>query len=418
MFCTRLHGDYRAWYSRSLHKDQIDRAGEALLKKGYRYPVVQNHLLEWIKFSNYLSERNLPMPSRFFSKNVKRYLQERFPNGSESRRRGIEATIRIFLETDVSGNFPRRRKTPQCIPSFLYQQWMSQYLHYLRHVRNLSRNTLRSRERLLGKFANSLERSGVCSAEDLSYRLILDSFNNLGDWGQAMRSGYSSAIRGFLRWGYSQGVIPRDFSGAVLTPRSYRDATLPAVLSDEEVQNLLAGVERKTPLGKRNYAILLLAARYGLRPCDIRNLCLENIQWRAGVLSLTQSKTGKPLVLPLMADVATALIGYLRTARPPTQSRNVFIRHLAPYEPFSEDNNLAVIMQGALTQAGMGKGEGLRGMYLLRHSLATRLLKEGKSFKTISELLGHRDLNSTLIYSKVDLSALKSVAISIKEALS
>lgn len=418
MFCGRLNGDYRAWYSRSLHKDRIDHAGKALLGKGYQYPVVQNHLLEWIKFSNYLSEHNLPMPSSFFSENINLYLRERFPSGSESRRRGIQATIRILLETDASGNFPRRRKTPQCAPSFLYQKWMPHYLHHLRYFRNLSGSTLRSRERFLGKFTDFLEKSGVCSPGDLSYRLILDSFNDLGEWGQAMRSGYASAIRAFLRWGYSQGLLRRDFSGAVIAPRTYRDATLPDLLSDEEVQYLLEAVERKTPLGKRNYAILLLAARYGLRPCDIRHLCLENIKWREGLLSLTQSKTGKPLVLPLMEDVAAALIGYLRDARPPTESRNIFVRHLAPHEPFSEDNNLSVIMQGALTQAGMGKRKGLRGIYLLRHSLATRLLRQGKTFKAIAEVLGHRDLSSTLIYAKVDLSALKSVAISIKEVRS
>ena len=418
MFRKRLNGEYLSWYLSSPHKNRIDHVGEALLNKGYRPAVIQNHLLEWIRLSRYLSTRNCPIPSNIFSKEIKEYLGKRFPEGSETRRRGIRAAIRIFLETDNAGDFPRRMKIPKPKPSFLYQQWVPQYLYYLRQHRNLSESTLRNRERFLKKFTDFFEKSDVRYAKDISPQVILDSLKDLPGWDQSMRLGYASALRSFLRWGYSEGFFPTDLSCAVITARRYRDAKIPDLLSDEEIEKLLGSIDRKTPLGKRDFAILLLAARYGLRPGDIRQLSLEDIKWRDGLISITQSKTGGSLVLPLLGDVSAALIEYLQNGRPHTESRKVFVRHVAPYEPFSKDNNLAVIMKKALVQAGMANKKGLKGLYLLRHSLATRLLREGNSVKAIADVLGHDDITSTFIYSKVNLGELRTVAISIKEVLS
>jgi integrase/recombinase XerD len=417
MFQQRLHGEYLPWYLRSLHKDRIDHVGQALIVKGYCYAVVQNHLLEWIRLSRYLSEQNLALPSSISSDIIEEYLGRRFPQGSAVRRRGIRAALRIFLETDAAGEFARRTKPRKPSPSFLYQQWGPPYFHYMRHYRNLTEGTLRHRQTFLKRFTGFLERSGVRCATDLSCRIILDSFSDLQGWGRQMRLGYASALRSFLRWGYSEGIFPQDLSSAVISVRTYRDAKLPEVLSAEEVEKLLATVDRKPALGKRNYAILLLAARYGLRPCDIRGLCFEDIHWREGFISLTQSKTGNQLILPLLEDVAAAVIEYLREGRPSTHSRKIFVRHLAPYEPFAEDNNLAQVMQKSLAQAEMTHGN-LRGLSLLRHSLATRLLREGKRMHAISDILGHQDMGSTFIYTKIDLAELRAVAISIKEVCS
>ena len=134
---------------------------------------------------------------------------------------------------------------------------------------------------------------------------------------------------------------------------------------------------------------MLLAARYGLRPCDLRQLRLEAVDWREGVLSITQAKTGRVLTLPLLADVADALIAYLRNGRPATPSRYVFVRHKAPFEPFVAANNLATIMRQALQRVGLDQREGRRGLYLLRHTLASRMLASGSPLKHIGDVLGH-----------------------------
>jgi integrase len=168
-------------------------------------------------------------------------------------------------------------------------------------------------------------------------------------------------------------------------------------------------------LGRRDYAILLLAARYGLRPCDIRQLTLDEIDWRGARIDIRQVKTGRPLALPLLADVADALSAYLRDGRPASTNRTIFLRHCAPFEPFAVENNLAAIMRTPLRRAGLADRTGRRGLYLFRHTLATRLLASGRPLKAIADLLGHASTQTTYGYTRVDLVGLRGVAISEEE---
>lgn len=202
-----------------------------------------------------------------------------------------------------------------------------------------------------------------------------------------------------------------------MTVRHYRHAGLPDVLTTSELDTLLRAVDRSHAIGRRDYAVLLLAAHYGMRPSDIRQLSLEHIDWRGSRITFCQSKTGKILSLPLLPEVSNALISYLRQGRPTTQSRHIFVRHQAPFEPFGPNNNLASIMRDALRRAGFQDRPGRRGLYLLRHTLATRLLGAGLPIKTISDVLGHTSTDTTFGYTKVDLTGLRSVALSLAEVL-
>lgn len=158
-----------------------------------------------------------------------------------------------------------------------------------------------------------------------------------------------------------------------------------------------------------------MAARYGLRPCDIRQLTLDDIDWRGGRIDLRQLKTGRPLALPLLPDVALALSAYIRNGRPASSARTVFLRHCAPFEPFAPENNLTENIRGALQRAGLAARRGRRGIYLFRHTLATRLLAAGRPLKTIADVLGHASTETTYGYARVDLAGLRTVAISEEE---
>jgi integrase len=201
----------------------------------------------------------------------------------------------------------------------------------------------------------------------------------------------------------------------VITARQFRQAGLRAVLTSDEIDRILAATDRSHTIGRRDFAVLLLAARYGLRPSDIRQLRLDDVHWREGVLAIRQAKTGILLMLPLLPEVTAALVAYLRQGRPRTAAREVFVRHLAPYEPFVPGNNLAAIMQAALRRAGLDQRAGGRGLYVLRHSFATRLLAAGCPMKTISDLMGHVSTTVTMEYANVDLAALRRVALSQAE---
>jgi integrase len=154
-----------------------------------------------------------------------------------------------------------------------------------------------------------------------------------------------------------------------------------------------------------------------MRPSDIRQLRLDDIRWRENYIAFRQSKTGKNVTLPLLAEVSEALIDYLRAGRPSTLVRNIFVRHEPPIEPYSSRSGFYNIMRRALHRAGLDRRRGSRGLYLLRHTLATRMLRAQIPMKTIGDVLGHTTMNSTFVYTKVDVSALCSASLSIAEVL-
>ena len=418
MFSDWYSGELRSRYLRSIHKERIDQVGSHLLRLKYLAVVVRQYLHEWVRFVHHLAERSLSLPASIHETEVQDYFAVRFPTGSSSRRRGIRAAIRIFLEIDDEGRFSRRVVKPPRPTNALFKQAVPAYLDFLRKHRGLSARTLSKRAFQLILFTEYLERIGVRTWKDAqpsSLRAFL--VTQLNAIKPATRLSYASTFRSFHRWAYVHGLLERDYSAAAAAVRQYRLVGIPDLLADDEVAALLQAVDRSTALGKRDYAILVLAARYGMRPSDIRQLSLDHIDWRDRQIALGQAKTGRPLILPLLPEVQDALIDYLRAGRPQTAFRNVFVRHLAPYESFAPKNNLSTIFQAALRRAGLDQRQGRKGIYLLRHTLASRLLRAGSSIKTIADVLGHVRLDSTLVYTKVDLTNLETVALSIEELL-
>lgn len=225
-----------------------------------------------------------------------------------------------------------------------------------------------------------------------------------------------SDVRSFLKFLSLKGILQRDLSVVLPTIRVPRDATIPSVWDPELLARLLRAVDRSSPKGKRDYAILLLACRLGLRLGDIRALRLENLNWEAATIDIIQSKTGAPLQLPLTEEVGEALIDYLRAGRPQTDRREVFLKLNPPFAPFSENNHLHQIVTHWRKLAGIEfRSKRRRGLHSLRHTLATELLRAETPFHIISEILGHATTASTLIYAKADVEALRSVALDTEE---
>jgi len=221
--------------------------------------------------------------------------------------------------------------------------------------------------------------------------------------------------RGWLGYLRLKGLLKIDLAEAVTRPRIYRLSSPPQIFDKATVEKLLGSVDRSTPLGKRDYPMLLLAARYGLRSGDIRKLRIENIHWREQRIVLIQSKTQQPLELPLLADVDEALTDYLRHSRPSCDAREIFLRHMRPIAPFANGNSHWAMMARAVRAAGITNREPRRGFHLLRHSLATHLLGHGVPIEVISDVLGHSSVETTRRYAQVDLTGLRSVALSETE---
>jgi site-specific recombinase XerD len=218
----------------------------------------------------------------------------------------------------------------------------------------------------------------------------------------------SVALRSVLRFLFLRGETPRDLSPAVPMVRTYRHATVPAILTPEEVERVLATADAWTARGRRDAAILLLLARLGLRASEIVFLELDDIRWRASEIVL-HGKGAQRDHVPLLADVGHALARYLQHGRGPSRSRRVFLRLIPPRVGFARPCTIDHIVRLAFARADVRPRPG-HVAHLFRHTLATRMIRRGASMPDIAEVLRHRSQTTTTIYAKVSLEALRSVA--------
>ena len=197
------------------------------------------------------------------------------------------------------------------------------------------------------------------------------------------------------------------WSGPVPLRRKYRLADVPCALAWEQVQRLLAVVDRRAPNGRRNYAMLLLAATYGLRSCEIRALRLDDIDWADDAITIYSPKTGRRRTLPLTRPVGEATLDYLREERLPSVHREVFLSSRPPHGPLRSKINRWLAR--CFDKAGIETSR--RGIHTLRHSLAVHLLRHGETLKSIGDVLGHRSPETTFIYTKLHVEDLRTVAL-------
>ena len=215
------------------------------------------------------------------------------------------------------------------------------------------------------------------------------------------------SLRSFFRFLYQRGETANDLSPSALTVANWRLSELPKFLEPEQVECLLQSCNQDTLIGQRDYVILLLLARLGLRAGDVVHMTLDDIDWEVGEL-IVRGKSHRQERLPLPQDVGEALVRHLSHGRPRCSSRRVFIRIKAPHKGFSSSVAICNIVRRALVRAKLKPA--FKGSHLLRHSLATQMLRGGASLAEIGEILRHQRLNTTQIYAKVDLAALRALA--------
>ena len=217
-----------------------------------------------------------------------------------------------------------------------------------------------------------------------------------------------TALRSIFQFLLQRGAIERDLAGCVPRMSDWRLATIPKYLSPDEVERLLQACDCQTSVGRRDQAILLLLARLGLRAGEIVALELDDIHWRVGEITVRSSKRLPQGRLPLPREVGEALATYLRHDRPPHPTRRVFLCTKAPRRGFTGPSTVSTIVCRTLARAGLCPA--LKGAHLLRHSLATRMLRHGASLHEIGQVLRHRRVTTTEIYAKVDIVGLRALA--------
>ncbi len=215
-----------------------------------------------------------------------------------------------------------------------------------------------------------------------------------------------------LRFARDSGLVDEAVLEAVPAAKPARQARIPSVWDPAEVTKILQAVDRGNPCGKRDYAIILLITRLGLRGIDVKRLRFGDLDWPGNRLSVVQAKTGHRVQLPLLKDAGWAIIDYIRHGRPRSDCPQVFLRHTAPIGPFSDQDHLHQILVKHARTAHVPVGEKRRhGMHSLRHTLATRLMEDGTPVEQIADILGHQSVTSTGVYLKSSLGLLAKCAL-------
>jgi site-specific recombinase XerD len=220
------------------------------------------------------------------------------------------------------------------------------------------------------------------------------------------------AVRSLLRFAARERLAAGAALEAVPAAKSTRQARVPSVWCPADVTKILAAIDRGNPCGKRDYAIVLLITRLGLRGVDVKQLRFADLDWPGNRLSIVQAKTGHRVQLPLLKDVGWAIIDYIQHGRPRSDCPQVFLRHTAPIGPFSDQDHLHQILAKHARAAHVPLSEQRRhGMHSLRHTLATRLLEDGTPVEQIADILGHQQVASTGVYLKSSLRLLAQCAL-------
>jgi site-specific recombinase XerD len=287
---------------------------------------------------------------------------------------------------------------------------IDEFRRYLSQERGLSQSTLHNyvpviEQFLSERFHNRASNFSMLRAPDVT-GFVVRHAHRLSP-GQARLM--VTALRSFFRYLRHHGAISTDLAGCVPTVPNWSLSTLPKFLPADDVERILECCDRKTSIGRRNHAILLLLARLGIRAGEVVALNLDDIDWSTGQITI-RGKGGKSAQLPLAPDVGEALATYLRDDRQRCSTRRVFVRHRAPLVGFGNSSTISSIVMRALKHASVESAH--TGAHVLRHSLATSLLRQGGSLDEIGELLRHQSPNTTAIYAKVDIAALHTLALS------
>ena len=276
-----------------------------------------------------------------------------------------------------------------------------------------SPNTVLSHKKSLHKFTDFLDSVGVSIISDLTIENINGYVKaSLCNYGKSVARLHFGIMCKFLKFLHETSELKEDLSIKLVSVKfGSTPSHLPSKFSSEEIKKMLGSVNCESPAGKRDYAVLMLAAKLGLRTSDIRNLKPENIDWTNHVIRITQVKTGEPLILPLPADVGWALIDYIKNGRPISDEPEIFLRAAAPYISLQNfDNILVKYMRLAGVEQKSHKHHGL---HTLRHSLATHMLEQEIPITTIQDVLGHINAESTQKYTAVDVRQLKECALEV-----
>jgi integrase/recombinase XerD len=378
----------------------------SLREQGYSLGSIHRQVLLAACFSRWLKQQGVAKRS-LTSDHPPRYLRNRAQQVRPCR--GDAAALRHLLDF-LRGErvIPTEKKVSARLLTPA-ERCAQAYEQHLREARGLARATIINYVPFIRSFLKDRFGSGLATLSHLCARDVVGFVRRQAPRLHPKRAKLlTSALRSFLQYARYRGEVKLDLAAAVPIVANWSMSSIPRAIGTDAVRQLLASIDRRTAMGRRDYAILLLLARLGLRSGEVTFLELDDIDWNVGQLSV-RGKSGPRSDLPLPLEVGKAIAAYLRRGRPRCTSRGVFLRAKAPICGFRGPGGVGSIVRHRLQRAGVDAPT--YGTHQFRHGLATEMLRQGASLDEIGEVLGHHNPQSTKIYTQVDLEALRTLAL-------
>ena len=327
------------------------------------------------------------------------------PNKYDQKKYCLDRFINALVEAGVA-----ERPTPKKVRPSLLDRLRSEYVTYLRDQRGLTEATIYHCVAFLNRFMAFRFGGTLGNLNDIKTQDIVDFLRKLRSNGNAPRDKTPpSHLRNLFRFLFWSGKVKRDLAASIPRVAQPPRSTLPRYLKPEEVETLIDAAWSADPAGRRNYAMLMVLARLGLRAPEVITIQLDDIDWRAGTI-LIRGKGKRNDRMPLPEDVGNAIVDYIRNGRRGT-SRTLFVSSKVPYRAFADSQILNSALKSAFEQTGLKPPQKYVGSHLLRHSLATDMLRKGASLDEIGDVLRHRSRMTTTIYARHDVNGLRSIAL-------
>lgn len=397
-----------------------DGLKELLLENHYNSTTIHFYEREWKKIQTFLmneygdTEYEMERGLKYLEKQYN--LVSKYNDGTLSQQRVQLLRVVHMLEDYSLHRVLTRRYYASKNPLTLderFEPLFNEYADFL-DSSELSVSTVNHYKRMSVVFMDYLTQRKISSADQVTMDICNSYLKTLAGYSFKTVEQNVCGVRHFLRFLHSSGKISIDYAEKIHMPSISKSARIPSAWQAEELKAMLAAIDRNSPTGKRDYAMIVLACVLGLRIGDIKNLRFKNFNWEEKKLSIIQHKTHKPLNLPLPDAVGWAVIDYIKNGRPQYyESDVIFLKHMPPFDPIGDENHMQQQIIRYMRKAGIDQRRKKHsGFHSLRHSAGSMLLEMETPLPVITDILGHSDSDVTAVYLKTDLQKLAECVLS------
>ena len=398
-------------------KTQIKNIRKEALGIGFSISTMDEYLRIWNKFIYWKSTNSFVYNEKDYIDFLLDYYKfdvNSYTNKSRSLYQQLMRSKRILDDFDTYKIFMQKRSLPSSLYSDYPSNWnvvLDNYLDYLKNVRQNSNNSIIIKKRYLINLLSYFYKNGLNELDNFSKTFVVDFINKTIDKGNISKRRNFYVLRDFLNYLFIEDIILENLSCYIPKIKKSRKRKLPTYLKTENIEQLLESIPKERKIDIRNYTIILIAARLGLRISDILNIKLKDIDWKNYKLNVIQPKTNNLNILPLSKEVGWAIINYIKNSRPKCNNEYLFVKMKYPFEKMEQFNNFNKYFEKCNLEENIKKG-----IHNLRHSFATNMLDNDIPIHIISSVLGHSDINTTSsTYIKIDTKNLKKVCLEVDE---